>query len=154
MTSSPAAAATTSSPAASDRTRSTAAPSTIDVITDFEGAGVAGGDRIDLPSYAYGRGIVFNSTPIDFTFVVGGGASGVQLPGALVGDGFADVVWKYNAANNRVELWVDVDDNGQFSELDIYTYINGATSLTQGDFTDTFPVWRGTPGADTLAEST
>ncbi|MFB0871988.1 MULTISPECIES: hypothetical protein [unclassified Sphingobium] len=133
--------------------RSDSSPSTIDTILDFEGAGVTGGDKIDLPGYAYGRGIVFNATPIDFTFVVGGGASGVQLPAALVGDGFADVVWKNNSSAGRVELWVDVDDNGQFSELDIYTYINGATSLTQEDFTDTFPVWRGTLGNDTLLAS-
>lgn len=123
--------------------RSDSSPSTIDVITDFEGAGVVGGDKIDLPSYAYGRGIAFNATPLNFTFVVGGGASGVQLPAALVGDGFADVSWKYDSTNNRVELWVDVDDNGQFSELDLYTYINGINTLTQEDFTDTFPIWRG-----------
>ncbi|MEK7456997.1 MAG: calcium-binding protein, partial [Pseudomonadota bacterium] len=133
--------------------RSDSSPSTIDVILDFEGAGIAGGDRIDLPSYAYGRGIAFNAAPINFTFVIGGGASGVQLPAELVGDGFADVSWKYDATNNRVELWVDVDDNGQFSELDIYTYINGINTLTQEDFTDTFPVWRGTTGNDTLLAS-
>ena len=133
--------------------RSDSSPSTIDVITDFEGAGVVGGDKIDLPSYAYGRGIAFNASPINFTFVVGGGASGVQLPSNLVGDGFADVSWKYDSTNNRVELWVDVDDNGQFSELDIYTYINGINILTQEDFTDTFPIWRGTVGDDNLLAS-
>jgi Ca2+-binding RTX toxin-like protein len=133
--------------------RSDSSPSTIDIITDFEGAGVTGGDKIDLPSYAYGRGIAFNATPINFTFVIGGGASGVQLPAELVGDGFADVSWKHDTVNNRVELWVDVDDNGQFSELDIYTYINGITSLTQEDFTDSFPIWRGTVGGDSLLAS-
>ncbi|MDH4386241.1 MAG: calcium-binding protein, partial [Caulobacter sp.] len=133
--------------------RSDSSPSTIDIITDFEGAGVAGGDKIDLPSYAYGRGIAFNATAINFTFLGAGVPSGIQLPSELIGDGFADVSWKRDVANNRVEVWVDVDDNGQFSELDLYFYLNGAVSLTQEDFTDTFPVWRGTVGNDTLLAS-
>jgi Ca2+-binding RTX toxin-like protein len=131
--------------------RSDSSPSTIDVITDFEGAGVVGGDKLDLPGYAYGRGLVFNAGQINFTFSGTEVSSGVQLPTELVGDGFADVSWKRDTANNRVEVWVDVDDDGQFSELDLYFYLNGATGLSTEDFADGFPVWRGTLGADNLA---
>src|SRR5690606_2493991 len=120
--------------------RSHSSPTTIDVITDFEGAGVAGGDLIDLPGVYNGMPLAFNITPIDFT---GPSITGVQLPEELVGDGFIDVSWKYNSAENRVELWVDTNDDGQFSEVDILMYLNGVNTFSFGDLVDNFTVWRG-----------
>jgi hypothetical protein len=93
-------------------------PSTIDVIADFEGAGIAGG------------------------------ASGVQLPIALVGDGFVDVSWKHNASSNRVDVWVDANDDGQLSEVDMLICLNAISTFTSKDLVDSFPVCRGIQVAD------
>ena len=77
-----------------------------------------------------------------------GPSAGVQLPPEYAGDGFADVVWQYNAAQNRVEIWADANDDGQMSEVDMVIYLSGATSLIQSDLADNFFVWRGTAGND------
>jgi Ca2+-binding RTX toxin-like protein len=123
---------------------------TIDTINNFEGAGVAGGDVIDLPSFAELLPLAFNDNPADakdphhysFTFTTLG-ADGVQMDENWIGDGFADVLWQYNTSKARVELWVDANDDGQFSEGDILIYLNGITTLSQGDLIDNFPAWRG-----------
>ena len=125
--------------------RSESSPSTVDVITDFEGAGVAGGDVIDLPGLNGSLPLVFNVAAR--TFVVG--ATGVQLPTEFVGDGLIDVVWQYNAGQNRVEIWADANDDGQMSEVDMVIYLSGVTSLIQSDLVDNFRVWRGPGGNDT-----
>ncbi len=72
----------------------------------------------------------------------------MQLPLELVGDGFIDVSWKFNSAENRVEIWVDTNDDGQFSEVDIYMFLNGVTTFSLEDLVDNFAVWRGTQAAD------
>jgi hypothetical protein len=63
------------------------------------------------------------------SFVVG--ATGVQLPPEYVGDGLVDVVWQYNAAQNRVEIWADANDDGQMSEVDMVIYLSGATAFVK-----------------------
>jgi Ca2+-binding RTX toxin-like protein len=123
---------------------------TIDTIKNFEGAGVTGGDVIDLPSFAALLPLAFNDNPADlndphhysFTFTTLG-ADGVQMNENWIGDGFADVLWQYNSAQARVEVWVDANDDGQFSEGDILIYLTGISTLSQGDFVDNFPAWRG-----------
>ena len=123
---------------------------TIDTINNFEGAGVAGGDVIDLPSFSDLLPLAFNDNPSDekdphhysFTFTTLG-ADGVQMDENWIGDGFADVLWQHNTSKGRVEVWVDANDDGQFSEGDILIYLNGITTLSQADFVDNFPAWRG-----------
>ena len=128
--------------------RSDSSPSTIDTITDFEGGGVAGGDLIDLPAYSAYRPLAFNEPEAGFNFT-GLGTSGVQPPADQIGDGFADVYWK--SVSGGVQLWVDADDDGQFSEPDILLLLQGATSISATDFVDNFPVIRLTMDADTKA---
>ena len=139
--------------------RSESSPNIADTITDFEGRGVAGGDLIDLPSFSGGLPLVFNAAPVSFVFA-GTGTSGQQLPVELIGDGFVDVVWRYNLAGdpgnptgqNRIEIWVDANDDGQFSEVDILLYLNDLAGAAQNiiisDFVDNFPVIRLTQGPD------
>jgi hypothetical protein len=111
--------------------RAESSPSTIDIITDFQLAGAAGGDTIDLPNDVNGKLLAFNGAPLDWTFNGLGGTSGVQMPEERVGDGFVDVSWKHNVGANRVEVWVDVNDDGQFSEVDFLIYLSGASSLIE-----------------------
>ncbi|MTH61830.1 calcium-binding protein [Paracoccus litorisediminis] len=133
---------------------SPAASNLVDVINGFEGAGVAGGDLIELPSYFNSLPLAFNPNQgagiYSFTFT-GIGLDGVQMNADWVGDGFIDVLWQYNATVGRVELWVDGNDDGQFSEGDLLIYLNGINTLSLLDFVDNFPAWRGTQGIDNHA---
>ncbi|PZV36486.1 hypothetical protein B5V02_22180, partial [Mesorhizobium kowhaii] len=125
----------------------------IDEINGFQGAGTAGGDLIELPSYFNGLPLAFNDNPdssgVSYTFTFTGiGQDGVQMNPDWVGDGFIDVLWKYNNIASRVELWVDGNDDGQFSEGDLLIYLNGINTLSHLDFVDQFPAWRGSQGND------
>jgi len=106
--------------------RSESSPNIRDTITDFEGLGVTGGDKIDLPSFS-------SSLPL------------------------VDVVWRNSLTPNRVEIWVDANDDGQFSEVDILIYLDnisgGPATVSADDFVDNFPVVRLTQGADTYLET-
>ena len=124
--------------------------SEVDRITDFEGAGVAGGDLIELPPYAGFLPLAFNDAAYNFTFTAFG-QDGVQMPTDWVGDGFVDIVWKYNSVNSRVEIWVDDNDDGQFSEGDMLIYLDGITAIKRYDLVDNFPAWRGTQVGETYA---
>ncbi|MFG5121849.1 calcium-binding protein, partial [Methylorubrum sp. POS3] len=132
--------------------RSESAPNTADIIMDFEGRGTAGGDLISLPSFNNNLPLAFNIEALDFNFT-GYGSSGSQV-GAKAGDGFVDVFWRYNASAARNEIWVDANDDGQFSEVDILIHLpktsDGATTITFGDFVNNFPVIRLTENADTF----
>ena len=125
--------------------RADSSPSTVDTITDFEGGGVAGGDILDLPSFVGGLPLVFNSGQIAFDAAM----VGTQLDASLIGDGFADIVWHQTVQG--VDLWVDANDDGQFSEGDMLLKLNGAVDLKITDFVDTLNIWRGTAAADTQA---
>ncbi len=135
--------------------RSESAPNTADTITDFEGRGAAGGDLISLPSFNNGLPLAFNINALNFNFT-GYGTSGSQA-GANAGDGFVDVFWRYNAGEARNEIWVDANDDGQFSEVDLLIYLptlaSGSTSITFSDFVNNFPVIRLTELADTFTAS-
>jgi Ca2+-binding RTX toxin-like protein len=132
-------------------------PATPDLITDFEGAGTAGGDRIGLPGVAaIGLGLTFFVGGADFVFE-GYDGSGVQLPAARIGDGYADVLWRLveNAAW-RFEVWADLNDDGRFTPGDLFLRIavppgNTATSLAPGDFLAAFAGLVGGPGNDVFA---
>jgi Ca2+-binding RTX toxin-like protein len=137
--------------------RSESSQTTLDTITDF-----AVGDLLDLPGTNY-----INNLPL--VFVAGetlfrtdaqpfsAGDLGVR-PGSNPGDGFVDVMWRYSAALNRVELWVDGNDDGQFSEVDTFVLLDssltGRTTLSAADFVDNFVAWRGTDGGDVFGAGT
>ncbi len=55
------------------------------------------------------------------------------------------------AINGRLEVWVDGNDDGLFSETDLLIHLthNGKTSLTYADFADNFVAWRGTALGET-----
>src|SRR5262245_30290805 len=133
--------------------RTESAPNIPDVIQDFEGAGASGGDIIDLPAFNLSsQPLAFNVLPSTFTFT--GPNSGSQ-PGANAGDGFVDVFWKFDSTNSRFEVWVDTNDDGQFSEVDLRIIVNPAAGspsqqLTIDDFAENFPVFRGTDGPDSF----
>ncbi|WP_284201053.1 calcium-binding protein, partial [Sinorhizobium fredii] len=121
-------------------------PNLIDVITDFEGAGAAGGDLIDLPAFWQSLPLVFAGEAPQIFVHDNIGQDGVQMPEEWVGDGLADVLWQH--VNGRVEVWVDANDDGQFSEGDLLFYLNGIQSLNEDDFVDNFVAWRGTASDD------
>ena len=127
---------------------------TIDTVLDFQGRGAAGGDLFDLPSFSGGLPLIFNIAPVAFTYSGVGGSSGVQLPLGLIGDGFADLVWRFNAAAGRNEIWVDANDDGQFSEVDLLIFLPDAgdgSTIASADFMDhVFPAIRLTTGNDTF----
>ncbi len=132
-------------------------PATPDLITDFEGAGVAGGDRIGLPGVvAIGLGLAFHVGAADFVFE-GYAESGTQLPASRIGDGFADVMWRLveNEAW-RFELWADLNDDGRFSPGDLFLRIavapgDPATALVPADLLAGFAGLVGSAEDDVIA---
>ncbi|CAH0134498.1 calcium-binding protein [Roseomonas sp. CECT 9278] len=132
-------------------------PATPDLVADFAGGGVAGGDRIGLPGVAaIGLGLTFHVGAADFVFE-GYAESGVQLPAARIGDGFADVMWRLVEGEAwRFELWADLNDDGRFSPGDLFLRIavaagDTATTLAPGDFVAGFAGLVGSAGNDSFA---
>ncbi|MBP0447117.1 hypothetical protein J8J14_20275, partial [Roseomonas sp. SSH11] len=127
-------------------TNGTSPAASPNLITDFEGGGVAGGDVLqlsitgNLPLAWYG----YKPFYFDGTF----GNSGTQFP--LAGDGLADVIWDIEAGTGRTRIAVDVDDNGVFGTNDLLVYLANAPTLNFSDFADSFSVIRGGAGADTI----
>ncbi|WP_373867994.1 calcium-binding protein, partial [Reyranella soli] len=112
-------------------------PTAPDVIQDFEGGGVAGGDWLQLVTSSF-QPLVLNEMPQSFTVDPSGNA-GLQFP--FAGDGLVDVVWFHDAASNQTRLAVDIDDNGYFGAADSYFILeNGPATLGAEDFVDTFSV--------------
>ncbi|WP_268877121.1 calcium-binding protein [Derxia lacustris] len=126
--------------------RTDSSPSTADHIADF-----TTGDRIDLPGIntINGKPLVFERLPLAFEYIDGN--SGQWAPTGDENDGFVGVYWNNDVANHRLRIWVDGNDDGQFSEADLLIYLDnqaaGAT-LTRADFVDNFLGWRGTTGND------
>ncbi len=140
---------------ASPRTESS--QTTIDTILDFSAS-----DKIDLPgiNYINGKPLVLIESETQFRTddePFNSGDLGMR-PGSNPGDGFVDVLWRYSTVSNRIELWVDGNDDGQFSETDIFALLpsnlTGITTLTANNFVDNFVAWRGTAGADTFDSAT
>jgi Ca2+-binding RTX toxin-like protein len=129
-------------------------PATPDLITDFEGGGVLGGDRIGLPGVAaIGLGLTFHVGGADFVFE-GYDGSGVQLPATRIGDGFADVMWRLvEGAAWRFEVWADLNDDGRFTPGDLFLRVgvaagDGAAALAPRDFLAAFAGLVGSAGND------
>ncbi|HEX2544738.1 MAG TPA: hypothetical protein VHL79_07665, partial [Ramlibacter sp.] len=125
--------------------RTDSSQTTIDTITDFGTS-----DLIDLPGTngMNGKRLVLRGVSAfssDFT----SGNAGVQ-PDSDAEDGFVDVFWKQNGG--RLELWVDGNDDGQYSEVDLFVYLEGVNSLTPANFVDNFVAWKGTAGDDTYPD--
>jgi Ca2+-binding RTX toxin-like protein len=121
-------------------TRSDSSPTTIDRITDFEGAGVAGGDRIELTVPSGGRPLSFAGYQ---AFALGGGA---QAPN--VGDGNADIIYDHVGGQTRIA--VDTNDDGLLTEVDQVILLDGIHTLQAEDFGSNISVVRGTANADTI----
>ncbi|MBW6425978.1 hypothetical protein KX729_31860, partial [Rhizobium sp. XQZ8] len=66
-----------------------------------------------------------------------------------VGDGMIDVIW--NRAGSNVEIWLDANDDGQFSEGDLFIVLENVSELDENDFADNFIAWRGTVGDDIVS---
>ena len=77
----------------------------------------------------------------DYAFA-GPAAGGVQLDAKYVGDGYADVVWHYDSAANLTHLWIDTDDNGIFSDPDLYIEMAGRVQLLFSTVTQALPYIR------------
>ncbi len=132
-------------------------PATPDLITDFEGGGITGGDLLGLPGVAaIGLGLTFHVAGADFVFE-GYEGSGVQLPASRIGDGFADVMWRLvDGAAWRFEVWADLNDDGRFTPGDLFLRIavapgDTATSLAPGDFLAAFAGLVGGPDNDVFS---
>ncbi len=79
-------------------------------------------DKLWLPATVNDKRLVFHEEASSF---VGPSSNAVQLSASLVGDGYADIVWKLDSAAGTAAMWVDVDDNGTFGNADLYiTFTN------------------------------
>ena len=86
-----------------------------DTITDFQGGGIAGGDKIDLSA------IDANTSDVGDTAFIFGGTTAT-----------AHGVWyAQDASNNWTNVYADTDGNTATAEL--YIKLTGLISLTQGD---------------------
>ena len=111
---------------------------TVDVVLDFERAGVLGGDQIELLNSGY---LSFNGK------ISVNPVSGAILSGA--GNGLNDVF--YTVKSGNAWLLVDKNDNGILDVTDTAIQFNGVRAFTQADFTDkTNFVVAGTNNADSL----
>jgi Ca2+-binding RTX toxin-like protein len=110
---------------------SISAPDTIQGFT-------AGQDKIDLPTSVDGLTTVLSLEQVAFDPAAGG----VQLSDAYVGDGLADVLWHYDSANVRTQVWVDSDDDGILSDADLLLTLSGNVTLSLSEFSNSL-AWRG-----------
>lgn len=112
-----------------------------DVVTDFEGAGAAGGDTLELSlPFDIPRRLVFE----------GQLAAMPSLSGTLSfgGNGFTEVFVAHSGGNTYV--LADSNDDGLFDAGDFAVQLVGQHSLVRSDFGATPFVIRGTNGADVI----
>jgi Ca2+-binding RTX toxin-like protein len=109
---------------------------TSDRVTDFEGAGAAGGDLIDLN----GEQLAF-AGEIDVKPV-----AGAALPGA--GDGVRQLVYTHYRGNTY--LIADENDDGLLDADDFFVRFNGLHDFAAGDFDNVDFVTVGTASDDTI----
>ena len=111
-----------------------------DLVTDFEGAGAAGGDAIDLSTGFGGPRMTFvgqlGSLPTAGDTLAGGGNFVIEVAFAFDG---ADTI-----------LFADDNDNGVFDATDFAVRIAGQHGLTRADFGDTPFVTVGTEAGETI----
>jgi hypothetical protein len=130
------------------------APAAPDLIVDFEGAGAPGGDLIALPSaLGIGRAYAFNAAPMAF----GGSGAPAQLPAGMIGDGFVDIVWHFDAedAVAPLRVWVDLDDDGRLGPTDLVLRFarapgGGADALCAEDLLAEIAGWHGGAEGDLI----
>ena len=111
-----------------------------DLVTDFEGAGSAGGDTLELESF---------SPSTRFSF--GGQLNAMPALGSPIGssgDGLAAIFYAFDAGDTVV--LADTNDNGTYDSEDFTVRLTGQHNLVQSDFGDTPIVIAGTDGADTI----
>jgi Ca2+-binding RTX toxin-like protein len=112
-----------------------------DVVTDFEGAGVAGGDTLELRlSFDNPNRLVFQ----------GQLAAMPALGGAMsfANNGFTEVFFAFAGANTMV--FADSNDNGVLDATDFVVQLTGRQNLIRSDFGATGFVTRGTAGGDII----
>jgi Ca2+-binding RTX toxin-like protein len=112
-----------------------------DVITDFEGAGAAGGDTLEL--------VLPFGEPHRLTFR--GALPTLPAIGAALAFGnndFTDVFYAFDGG--ATILFADSDDDGVFDAEDFSVRILGNHTLVQSDFGDTEFVTAGTNGHDNI----
>ena len=111
---------------------------THDVVLDFEGAGVEGGDEIDLDNAGL---LVFRGE------ISVAPTAGASLSGA--GNGLTDVF--YTVRSGSTWLLADDNDNGELDATDFAVQFIGGQTFTEGDFTSSTEfVTAGTDGNDTI----
>ena len=114
---------------------------TLDVVTDFEGAGVDGGDTLELfPSF------FVPSTHLTFGGLHAAPAAGTAL--GTAGDGVADIFYAFDGGNTLV--FGDTNDSGTYDDGDFTVRLNGTQALVAADFGGTEFVIAGTDGDDTI----
>ncbi|VVP25155.1 Bifunctional hemolysin/adenylate cyclase [Pseudomonas fluorescens] len=109
-----------------------------DRVTDFEGAGLVGGDILRLSSFP--NRLVFQ-----------GAHNGVPTVGTSLGfgnNGFTEVFFALGAASTL--LFADSNDNGIFDATDFAVQLDGIHNLVRSDFGTTAFVLRGTEGGDVI----
>lgn len=107
-----------------------------DTVTDFQGAGVAGGDNLLLSA---SNRMVFE------------GARATPTLGATLGfggNGFTEVFYSVGAASTL--LYADSNDNGVLDASDFSVQLTGQHNLARTDFGTTSFVVRGTAGNDVI----
>lgn len=111
-----------------------------DIVTDFQGAGNAIGDTLELVTFF---------SPTRFTF--GGQLAVLPVLGSSIGtsgDGLAAVSYAFSGGNTFV--LADSNDNGSYDAGDLTFRLNGQLNLVQSDFGSTEFVIAGTNGPDTI----
>jgi Ca2+-binding RTX toxin-like protein len=111
-----------------------------DVVTDFQGAGDAAGDTLEL---------VFFSSPTRFTF--GGNLAAMPLRGSSIGtsgDNLAAIFYAFSGGDTFV--LADTNDNGTYDAEDFTVRLTGQHNLVQSDFGSTPIAIAGTNGSDTI----
>src|SRR5215211_7257166 len=107
-----------------------------DTVTDFQGAGVAGGDVIQLSGEIYAFAGTLSIDP----------KKGAALPGA--GDGVTEV--GYAQKNNATFLIADSNDDGVLNDGDFVVQFQGLHNFTVDDFVNTDFAIVGTNGDDVI----
>ena len=111
-----------------------------DTITDFEGAGIAGGDTLQLTESSSRR------------MVLEGALAAMPAIGESIGfggNGFTEVFYAFDGGDTVV--FADTNDDGVFDAEDFAIRLSGQHALVAEDFGTTPFVMRGTDGNDVLA---
>ena len=116
-------------------------PGVQDIVTDFEGAGVAGGDTLELVlPFGEPQRLVFR-----------GALPAVPAIGAALvfgNDGFTDVFYAFDGGDTV--LFANSNDNGIFDADDFAVEMSGTHALVRSDFGDTEFITAGTEGNDVI----